>query len=411
MENTLIIILICLAVITLVLSAVITILIISLRNRDNRADFSELRQEINRSTQDSVNSLGFAISNAQNDRFAQLENRFKTFILQNEQQMENLRTTVDIKLQSIQEDNDVQLEKIRETVDERLQKTLESKMDESFKRVSDQLEAVYKGLGEMQNLAVGVGDLKKVLSNVKTRGMLGEIQLGAILEQILSKDQYDENVITKEGSSDRVEFAVKLPASDDGYIYLPIDSKFPGDSYQNLRDAYDEGNKEKIESTWKTLRSVILREADDISSKYIDVPNTTEFAIMFLPFEGLYSEVVSRGMIEELQLKYKVNIAGPSTMAALLNSIQMGFKTLAVQKRSAQVWKVLGAVKTEFESFNKVLVSTQKRLDQAHDDLDKLIGTRTNKIRSKLKSVESLNAPLESVDIDSDDMLYLNKEE
>ena len=411
MDNILLIILIAVAVIALVMSVITVVLLLSVKKQDYRREFSELRQEINRSTLESVNNMGTMISNAQNDKFEQIENRFNSFTLQNEQQMENLRKTVDFSLREIREENNIQLEKMRETVDEKLEKTLESKMDESFKKVSDQLEAVYKGLGEMQSLASGVGDLKKVLSNVKTRGILGEIQLKAILDEILSKEQYDENVITKEGSSDRVEFAIRLPAHDDGFIYLPIDSKFPGDSYQKLRDAYDTGDREKVNSAWKALRLTILKEADDISSKYIDVPRTTEFAIMFLPFEGLYSEIVNRGMIEELQTKYKVNIAGPSTMAALLNSIQMGFRTLAVQKRSAQVWKVLGSVKTEFENFNKVLVSTQKRLDQAHDDLDKLIGTRTNKIRLKLRDVQSLDIPIEEIETGlSDDMDYLESE-
>lgn len=281
------------------------------------------------------------------------------------------------------------LEEMRKTVDERLQQSIEEKMNRSFSLVNERLEQVYKGLGEMQSLAVGVGDLKKVLSNVKTRGILGEIQLSAILSEILSPEQYEENVATKKGSKNVVEFAVKLPSDDDKFIYLPIDSKFPGDTYAALRDAIDEGDKIKIDLAAKALITRIKSEAKDIHDKYIDPPYTTEFAIMFLPFEGLYSEAVNRGLVEILQRDYKVNIAGPSTMAALLNSLQMGFKTLAVQKRSAEVWEILGAVKQEFDKFGDVLEATQQRLDQANKELDKLVGVRTRQIQRKLKDVQT----------------------
>lgn len=357
-----------------------------------------LRQEIASSTQQSVKSMGDMIavnqqifSQAQSEKMEQLEQRLKTFSLENEQKLDLIRKSVETKLAYIQEDNNKQLEKMRVTVDEKLQKTLEDKMNQSFSLVNDRLEQVYKGLGEMQNLAVGVGDLKKVLSNVKTRGILGEIQLSSILMEILSPEQYDENVATKKGSRNVVEFAVKLPAEDDGFIYLPIDSKFPGDSYSAYRDAVESGDKEKTEQALKILLNTIKSEAKDIHDKYIDPPYTTEFAIMFLPFEGLYSEVVNRGMVEVLQRDYKVNIAGPSTMAALLNSLQMGFKTLAVQKRSAEVWKILGSVKTEFDKFNDVLVATQQRLNQANTELDKLVGVRTRQIQRKLKSVQQVS--------------------
>lgn len=357
-----------------------------------------LRQEIASSTQQSVKSMGDMIavnqqnfSQAQSEKMEQLEQRLKTFSLENEQKLDLIRKSVETKLAYIQEDNNKQLEKMRVTVDEKLQKTLEDKMNKSFSLVNDRLEQVYKGLGEMQNLAVGVGDLKKVLSNVKTRGILGEIQLSSILMEILSPEQYDENVATKKGSRNVVEFAVKLPAEDDGFIYLPIDSKFPGDSYSAYRDAVESGDKEKTEQALKILLNTIKSEAKDIHDKYIDPPYTTEFAVMFLPFEGLYSEVVNRGMVEVLQRDYKVNIAGPSTMAALLNSLQMGFKTLAVQKRSAEVWKILGSVKTEFDKFNDVLVATQQRLNQANTELDKLVGVRTRQIQRKLKSVQQVS--------------------
>ena len=290
----------------------------------------------------------------------------------------------------MQQDNNNQLEKMRAVVDEKLQKSIENKMNESFKLVSERLEQVYKGLGEMNVLAQGVGDLKKVLSNVKTRGILGEIQLGAILMEILAPEQYEENVSVKSNSREAVEFAIKLPGENGNFVYLPIDSKFPGDTYEALVNAYDEGDKGKIDECAKALIRVIKSEAKDISDKYIDPPNTTNFAIMFLPFEGLYAEVVNRGLIEELQRTYKVNIAGPSTMAALLNSLQMGFNTLAIQKRSVEIEKVLQAVKTEFDKFENALMSTQNKLTKASDDLDKLIGTRTRMIKSKLKSVSKL---------------------
>lgn len=298
---------------------------------------------------------------------------------------------VNKQLSAIQENNNKKLDEMRATVDEKLQKTLEDKISQSFKLVSERLEQVYKGLGEMQNLATGVGDLKKVLTNVKARGILGEIQLGAILEQILSPDQYETNAYVVPGSSNVVEFAVKLPGDEDGVVYLPIDSKFPGDAYANLLDAYDTGNQNEIEIRGKELVKVIKSCAKDIKDKYLAPPYTTDFGIMFLPFEGLYAEIVRRGLIEELQDKYKVVIAGPTTMAALLNSLQMGFKTLAIQKRTSEVWRVLGAVKTEFDTFASVLNDTRKRLEQANDSLDKLVGVRTRQIQRKLSSVTSLN--------------------
>ena len=361
-----------------------------------RNEQSALRQELSSSTQMSVKNLGDMIAASQNayaisqsKSLAQLEERLKTFSLTNEQQLDNIRHSVENRLNYIQEDNNKKLEEMRKTVDERLQQSIEEKMNRSFSLVNERLEQVYKGLGEMQSLAVGVGDLKKVLSNVKTRGILGEIQLSAILSEILSPEQYEENVATKKGSKNVVEFAVKLPSDDDKFIYLPIDSKFPGDTYAALRDAIDEGDKIKIDLAAKALITRIKSEAKDIHDKYIDPPYTTEFAIMFLPFEGLYSEAVNRGLVEILQRDYKVNIAGPSTMAALLNSLQMGFKTLAVQKRSAEVWESLGAVKQEFDKFGDVLEATQQRLDQANKELDKLVGVRTRQIQRKLKDVQT----------------------
>ena len=312
--------------------------------------------------------------------------------IENERRLEAIRITMENRLSSIQNENSIQLDKMRETVDEKLQKTLESRISESFKMVSERLEQVYKGLGEMQTLANGVGDLKKVLSNVKSRGVLGEIQLGAILEEILTKEQYEANVVTKKGSQSFVEYAIKLPG-DSSPVYLPIDAKFPADAYSKLLEAYDSGDLTEIESSKSILIKRLKSFAKDIHDKYIDPPNTTEFAIMFLPFEGLYAEAVRLGMVEELQRLYKINIAGPTTTAALLNSLQMGFKTLAIQKRSSEVWDVLGAVKTEFDKFETVLESAQSRIEQANSELDKLIGVRTRQIKRKLKDVEAIENP------------------
>lgn len=365
--------------ITLIVS-VVTLITVFKKNNNNRTE-DELQRIL-------LNQQSFAQS--QNDRAIQLEQRLHSFSADNAQSLENIRRSVDEKLESIRRENLRQLDEMRQTVDEKLQKTLEEKMNKSFSLVNERLEQVYKGLGEMQTLAVGVGDLKKVLSNVKTRGILGEIQLGAILSEILTKEQYEENIATKKGSKNVVEFAIKLPSDGAGTVYLPVDSKFPGDTYSALRDAVESCDKQRIESAQKALVQRIKGEAKDIHDKYIDPPNTTEFAIMFLPFEGLYSEVVNMGLVEVLQREYKVNIAGPSTMATLLNSLQMGFKTLAVQKRSAEVWKILGGVKTEFDKFNDVLVMTQQRLDQANKELDKLVGVRTRQIQRQLKDVESV---------------------
>lgn len=384
--------------IALVAMDVVLVIVLS-KNKNNNIDDAiyDASKKLNQDTINSVKLMSDMINQnqvnmAENQKFQlqQMENRLKTFSMENEQKLENIRSTVEKKLTYMQEDNNKQLENIRTTVDEKLQNTLENKLNKSFETVSKQLQQVYKGLGEMQNLAVGVGDLKKVLSNVKTRGILGEIQLSAILKEILSPEQYEENVATKKGSRNVVEFAIKLPADDDSFVYLPIDSKFPGDTYAKLVDAMNSGNKEEIEVCSKNLLRTIKNEAKDIHDKYISPPNTTEFAIMFLPFEGLYAEVVNRGMVEVLQREYKVNVAGPSTMGALLNSLQLGFKTLAVQKRSAEVWQILNDVKREFDTFADVLEKTQTRLNQANTELDKLVGVRTRKIQSQLSKVQKL---------------------
>ena len=355
------------------------------------------------SLSESMQALGKSITDgqqstaaAQEQRFLSFEQtneqRFSTFEQTNEQKLEQIRQTMERRLFAMQQENGERLAEMQKIVDEKLQKTLETRIGESFRLVSAQLEQVYKGLGEMQTVAAGVTDLKKVLSNVKTRGILGEVQLGAILSELLSPEQYDTNVATKAGSRDVVEYAIKMPGDGDGVVYLPIDAKFPGETYAQLTDAYDSGSPEAIAAAAAALVTRLKSEAKDIHQKYIDPPNTTDFAILFLPFEGLYAEAVNRGMVEELQRAYRVNLAGPSTMAALLNSLQMGFRTLAIQKRSGEVWQVLGAVRTEFEKFGDILESSQKKLRQVNDELDTLIGTRSRAIARKLRSVEKLDA-------------------
>lgn len=356
------------------------------------------RQEQAEALQASIKTLGELLAANQQSTnqsvlalMGQLEARFQTFETTNEQKLDAMRQTISQSLQYMQEDNNKRLDSIRQTVDDKLQKTLEDKMTQSFRLVNERLEQVYKGLGEMQTLAVGVGDLKKVLSNVKTRGILGEIQLGAILEEILSPEQYEANIATVPGSKNVVEYAVKLPGDDGTPVYLPIDSKFPSDAYAALQDAYDSGSAEAVQAAYNALAARIKSFARDIHDKYIEPPTTTEFGIMFLPFEGLYAEVVNRGLLEVLQRDYRVNIAGPSTMAALLNSLQMGFRTVAIQKRSGEVWATLGAVKSEFDKFGDILAATQNRLNQANAELDKLVGVRTRAIQRRLRDVEKLD--------------------
>ena len=323
---------------------------------------------------------------------ASVKQQFRTFSEQNKAGLDAIRVTVQGQLENMQRDNHAQLDRMRETVDEKLQKTLNDRITQSFQMVNERLQEVYTGLGEMKTLAGGVGDLKKVLSNVKTRGILGEYQLGAILAEILSPEQYEENVVTKKGSTQRVEFAIRLPGEGNEPVYLPVDAKFPGDTYGALMDAYDAGDPGEIAAARAALEARIKVEAKDIRDKYIDPPHTTDFAILFLPFEGLYAEAVRMGLIDVLQRKYRVNLAGPTTFAALLNSLQMGFRTLAIQKRSGEVWTLLSAVKTEFGTFQTVLEKAQERIEQTGAELDKLVGVRTRKINSRLRGVSALPA-------------------
>lgn len=357
-----------------------------------RTNRDELNNALN-SFMDSVLSQMTRISTLQKNQLDVFATQLDKLTKTNEEKLDKMRGTVEGKLKEIQNDNDKKLDEMRATVDEKLHATLEKRLGESFKIVSDRLEQVYKGLGEMQTLATGVGDLKRVLTNVKTRGIWGEIELGNILEQILTKDQYDTNAITKKGSSERVEFAIKLPGreSDNSkFIYMPIDSKFPVEDYQRLLDAQDNADKELADKAIKQLEKRIKDSAKDIRDKYIDAPNTTDFGIMFLPTEGLYAEVLRiPGLCELLQRDYHILVTGPTTISALLNSLQIGFRTLAIEKRSSEVWKLLGAVKTEFGKFGDVLEKVKKKLDEASNNIDQA-SVRTRAIERKLKKVEEL---------------------
>lgn len=324
-------------------------------------------------------------------QLAQIERRMAQTETAGENRMNALRDALEKGVREMRTENSQKLDEMRRTVDEKLQSTLEKRIAESFRTVSEQLEQVYKGLGEMQHLASDVGGLKKVLSGVKTRGILGEIQLGAILQEILAPEQYETNAVTIPGSTNRVEFAVKLPGPD-GTVLLPIDSKFPGDTYAHLQEALQAGDPEAVAAARRELETVLRGEAKDICLKYVEPPYTTNFGILFLPFEGLYAEVVNMGLLEQLQRTCHVNVAGPSTMAALLNSLQMGFRTLAIQKRSNEVWQVLGAVKTEFGKFEQGLTAIHDRLNRTEQDLENLLTTRTRAINRRLREVQSLDA-------------------
>ncbi len=390
-----------------VMLVILIVLLLSSRNNGQ----SELRMELNNSLQafgKTISENQRSASESQDKRLASMEqnnaldferlrksqeDRISSLEHANEEKLEAIRQTMERRLSAIQTENAEKLAEMQKVVDEKLQKSLETRITESFKLVSGQLEQVYKGLGEMQNVASGVNDLKKVLSNVKTRGILGETQLGAILSEILSPEQYACDIATKKDSRDRVEFAIRLPGDGEMPVYLPIDAKFPGETFAALQDAYEQGDPNAVAQAAKMLEIRLKAEAKDIHDKYIDPPHTTDFGILFLPFEGLYAEAVNRGLIEELQRTYRVNVTGPSTMAAFLNSLQMGFRTLAIQKRSGEVWQVLGAVKTEFEKFGDILESSQKKLRQVNDELDTLIGTRSRAIARKLKDVERLDSP------------------
>lgn len=350
------------------------------------------------------------IADLQRNQLDTFSNQLIKLTETNEISLNKMRDTVEQKLKDMQSDNNQKLDQMRVTVDEKLHSTLEKRLGESFNTISQRLEALYKELGEVQLLANGVNDLRKALTNVKTRGTWGEIQLGNIIEEILTKDQYSSNVATKKGSNDRVEFAIKLPGNDDSNksVWLPIDAKFPHEDYLRLLDAQDNGNKAAMEEASKQLEIRIKSEARDIKDKYIDPPNTTDFGIMFLPTESLYAEVIRRtGLWETLQRDYKVVITGPSTLAALLNSLQMGFRTLAIEKRSSEVWSLLGTVKTEFGKFGDILDKTQKKLQEASNSID-TAARKSRTIERKLRNVQELpkadeDIPEDIFEIDEND--------
>lgn len=428
MENTLLIILVLIAVLNLVINFILLskrrkqkdnafVHEISLLLRDelktNRTELSESLRESRRELAEGLERMSLSLG----EKLGQINDSSQKAARENREELaKSLHQFQETFTNNVRDFNELQkqkfddmarrqdelvkateqkLEKMRETVDEKLHKTLEERLGQSFKLVSERLEAVQKGLGEMQVLANGVGDLKNVLSNVKTRGLLGEIQLGNILEQIMSSEQYEANVITRKGASEVVEFAIKLPGRDDSGtpVYLPIDAKFPQADYLRLQNAFESGDKSMIDSETKNLVAAIKKSAKDIRDKYLDPPHTTDFGIMFLPVEGLYAEVVRQeDLLVTLQRDYKVIVTGPTTLAAMLNSLQMGFKTLAIQKRSSEVWNVLAAVKGEFAKFGDVLEKARKKLNEADRELDSLVGTRTRMMMSKLKKIEKLPA-------------------
>ena len=357
------------------------------------AESQRQSQEAATARLDAIDRAGAARQRAANDallaQLQVLETRLKNLEDTNANRLDGVRATLLQGMANIRADNNKKLDEIRGTVDEKLEATLQRRVSESFRAVSTQLEQVYKGLGEMQNLAADVGSLKQVLSGVKTRGILGEVQLGAILKEILAPGQYAENVATVPGSSNRVEYAVKLPGQS-GTVWLPIDAKFPGDTYAHLQDAQASGDPAAVAAARRQLEAVVRQEAKDIHDKYIEVPYTTAFGILFLPFEGLYAEVVNSGLVEQLQREYSISVAGPSTMAAILNALQMGFRTLAIQKHSHEAWVVLGAVRSEFEKFAGTIEKAQKSLQGAEQQLELLAGTRTRAIVRQLREVERL---------------------
>jgi DNA recombination protein RmuC len=377
--------------------AVVFLRMLNLKNNEERLE-KLLRDEISRSRDeaagtfkimtDSIFSRMSDLSSLQKSQWDTFSKQLTTLTQINEQKLEKVRDAVESNLRFLREDNHKQLEDMRATVDEKLHSTLEKRLGESFKVVSDRLEKVHQGLGEMQVLANGVGDLKRVLTNVKTRGILGEVQLGNLLEQILTQEQYDRNVITKQSSRDPVEFAIRLPGRDLDRVYLPIDAKFPSEDYERLLKAQEDGNAALVEEFGKAIEGRIKLEAKKIKEKYLDPPHTTDFAIMFLPFEGLYAEVLRRpGLCDFIQREFRIIVAGPTTVAALLNSLQMGFRTLAVEKRASEVWNLLGSVKTEFGRFGDVLQKTREKLIKAGEEIESA-ERRSRSIERKLKDVQ-----------------------
>lgn len=373
-----------------------------------RKDSRELAQEGRVELGNNLNAFGNSLLKRLHESSVMQKGQLEIFsqqlvelTKQNSSTLEIIRDTVEKRLTELQKDNNQKLEKMREIVDEKLQSTLEKRLAQSFQSVSERLEQVHKGLGEMQHLAVGVGDLKKVLSNVKTRGTWGEVQLGNLLEQILTKEQYQANVATKKDSNDIVEYAIKLPGKDKhlNHIWLPIDAKFPIEDYQRLLEAEDANDRVAIDSANKAIEKRLKDEGKKIKTKYIDPPNTTDFAILFIPIEGLYAQVLKLpGLVDFIQREYRVMITGPTTITAILNSLQMGFRTLAIEKQSSEIWQTLSEVKTEFGRFGEILERTQKKLQEASNQID-AGATRARAIERKLKNVDTLDMPKVEVDV------------
>ncbi|MDR2621174.1 MAG: DNA recombination protein RmuC [Dysgonamonadaceae bacterium] len=415
-------------IVLIILTAIIIFLIISNKPRDNREDFFKIdatlsrldllmRDEFGRNREENQKSFKDnreELNNSFKDNRFELANTLKSFEDKLNLNLKDIRETIENKLKTLQEDNNRKLEDMRKVVDEKLQETVEKRFNESFRMISERLEQVHKGLGEMQSLASGVGDLKKVLTNVKTRGNLGEIQLGSILEQILSPEQYEQNAAVKENSQERVEYVIKLPGKnyDNKPLLLPVDSKFPNEDYQRLLDAYEnitDMNSKEVDLISKQFENSVKKNAKDIRDKYINPPVTTDFAIMFVPTEGLYAEILRRtGLFETLQRDFKITVVGPTNLVAFLSSLQMGFKTLAIEKRSSEVWEILGAVKTEFSNFGVVLDRTKKKLQEAANVIDKA-GIRSRAIERKLRTVQELPQQQtvellgEAIEIEEDD--------
>ncbi len=392
--------------------------------RNMQGELNAAKNEINLISKEGVNSISFMIdksmksfesgikqmTDVQGDRLFAMNEVLSSMNKNSMDSMRDIHNAMNNSLGKMYTENtramdtirqtmDQQLNHLRSMVDEKLQKTLEERISQSFRIVNESLEQVQRGLGEMQNLATGVGDLKKVLTHVKNRGIFGEIQLGNILKEILSYAQFEEQAQLWPGATVRVDYAIKMPAGDDNFIYLPIDSKYPGDTYAALMDAYENQDKNLIDSCRKKLASTIKKEAADIRGKYVNPPHTTDFAIMFLPTEGLYSEAISMGLLELLNEEYRITLAGPTTMVAILNSLHMGFKSLAIQKRSSEVWALLSEIKTEFGKFGEALTQAQGRIEKAHEDLEKLVGVRTRALSKKLDKVDVLDYSEEDVEL------------
>ena len=394
MENTLLYVLVALAAV-----AVLLLIALLLRPRGDaalREKLDALRgdsERVERALREEQRAARTELAETLDRMGGQLRLSLSTLTADNQQRLAEVRGTLDAQLKSLQTDNAAQLEKMREVVDEKLQKTLETRLSSSFQQIAERLEAVQRGLGEMQSLATGVGDLKRVLSNVKTRGTFGEVRLGALLEQMLTPEQYAANVATIPGSGERVEYAIHLPGADrDTQVWLPIDAKFPIEDYQRLLDAQEAADVEAANAAAAALQRRVENEARTIRGKYVAPPHTTDFALLFLPTEGLYAEVIRRpGLFEKLQRDHHVTVAGPTTLAAILNALQMGFRTLAIERRSSEVWQILAAVKTEFGKFGDVLDKVKRKLDEAGKHID-ATGVRTRAIERRLRGVESLSA-------------------